>query len=335
MKRPSLALKLSALLEVVGVFVLGNFLALQIEAWRGRSFGGMLQDALASNPPDWVAASSGWLEIVGIRYACLLLPALMLGWWRGKAGRTYYGLTRSGLLGGSVLGIGVVGGSVLVIGFLLLDLARQAFSLGPHPGLLGPYLDQPWSPAFWLFLFVASFGFQPVVEDLFYRGYLQTRLAEAYGGPGAIAIVGVLVALGHNQYHQLTVLGVGAIVLLLVFNLGLGLIYWRTRSLLPGMIIHGLVNVPSQGIYERIEVGVMLVVLVLFHRQWVGPLREFFGVARRPGWKLSAICAALLAAGVSLGFETSPRIFVAIATLGLVAALVVEARGRSAKPAAP
>lgn len=333
MKGQGLPQKLAALFEVVGVYLVGSFLAGQIESWRGRSFGEMLQAALKSNPPDWMAASSGWLEVVGIRYACLLIPAVILGWWRRKAGRTYYGLTRSGQSGRSLVGIGLVGFSLLGLGVLLLDLARQVFSLGLHPGLLGRYLHQPWTSEFWLFLLVASFGFQQVIEELFYRGYVQTRLAEAYGGPGAIAIVSVLNALGHNQYHQLTMMGAAAILLVLVFNVGVGYIYWRYRSLLPCIIIHGLINVPAKGVYEWLEVGAMIVLLLLFRRQWISQLREFFDVMRRMDWKIQTLAAALLAAGASIGLQTSPRLFAALAALGLVMAVSVEVHDRLGKPA--
>lgn len=331
-KGQGLTQKLAALFEVVGVYVAGNFLAGQIESWRGRSFEAMLQAALKSNPPDWVAASSGWLEVVGIRYACLLIPAGILGWWRRKADRTYYGLTRSGHPGGSLFGIGLVGFSLLGLGVLLLDLARQVFSFGLHPGLLGRYLHQPWTTEFWLFLVVASFGFQAVIEELFYRAYVQTRLTEAYGVPGAIAIVSALSALGHNQYHQLTVMGAAAILLVLVFNVGVGYVYWRYRSLLPCIIIHGLINVPAKGVYEWLEVGAMIVLLILFRRQWISQLREFSDAMRRKDWKVQALAASLLAAGVSIGFDTSPRLFAALAALGLVMAVSIEVYDRCRKP---
>lgn len=321
--------KLSALFEVVGVFVLGNFLAGQIGTWRGRSLGEVLQPALQSTPPDWVAASRGWLEIMGINYACLLLPAIMLGWWRRRTKPAYYGLTRSGHPVSHLALVGLAAVSLVGLGFPLLNFARQVFSLGPHPGLLDSFMNQPWTLEFWLFLSVASFGFQPMIEELFFRGYLQTRLEEAYGSMGAIAIVSVLVALGHNQYHQLTVMGVGTIAALLIFNVGVGFVYWRYRSLLPTVIMHGLINLPTKGYYEWIALGTTLVLLVVFRRAWLTEVRKLFDALRATGWKAQSLFAALLIAGASIGFETSPRLFAALATLGLLAALLIEARDRS------
>jgi membrane protease YdiL (CAAX protease family) len=328
LENPGVRLKLSAILEVLGLYVLGSFLAAQIESWRGQSFGAMLQSALQSNPPDWVAASKGWLEFLGLRYACLLVPALILGWWRRKAGRTYYGLTRSGHSVGSLVGIGLLGFAVVGTGFLLLDVARQVFSLGLHPGLLGRYIDQPWTWEFWLFLAVASFGFQPAIEELFYRAYAQTRLTEAYGGAGAIVIVSALNALGHNQYHQLTFMGVATILLVLGLNIGIGYIYWRYRSLLPCIIIHGLVNVPAIGVYEQIELAALLVVLIVFRRQLLGRLRDFCDALRVNGWAIPALIAAAIASAASIGFQTSPRRFAALAALGLVVAISIPAYDR-------
>lgn len=324
MKIRDLPFKVTALLEIVGVFVVGGFLASQIETWRGRSLGTVLESALKTTPPDWVAASVGWLEVMSIRHACFLLPAFALGWWRREAGPKYYGLTTSGHPVSRLLAIGVVAFALVGLVVLLLNLSRQVFSLGPHPGLLSTFLTQPWPAEFWLFLAVASFGFQPLMEEVFFRGYMQTRLEEAYGGVGAIVIVSMLAALGHNQYHHLTLMSVGAILLVLLLNVAVGYLYWKYRSLFPAVLVHGLVNIPAKGVFEWIELGVLLAVLVFFRREWVAGARELFGAMRVPGWKRACLGAGALATIASIGFASSPRATTLLAGIGLVVALAIE-----------
>jgi membrane protease YdiL (CAAX protease family) len=320
------ASKLSALLEVVGLFVLGPSLAGHIWEWRGRSLGTVLGSALGSTPPDWVAASAGWLETMGIYHACLLLPALALGWWRRRAGPHDYGLTLAGEPASRLVGIGVLGFALVGLGFLLLGLARNAFSLGPHPGLLGAYVDQPWPPGFWLFLAVASVGFQPFMEDVFFRGYAQTRLEEAYGGVGAVVIVSALLALGHNQYHQLTLMSVGTILAMLLFNIGLGFLYLKYRSLLPVTVLHGLANMPSKGLYQWLQLGVMLLVLVLFRREWLGAAAELLDALRAKGWKTACLAASGAATVAAVAGTMWPDVLVPLMGVGLVVAVVIAAR---------
>lgn len=50
-------------------------------------------------------------------------------------------------------------------------------------------------------------------------------------------------------------MGTAAIVLVLVLNVGLGYVYWRYRSLLPCIIIHGLINVPAKPALQPADTG--------------------------------------------------------------------------------
>jgi len=89
-------------------------------------------------------------------------------------------------------------------------------------------------PIVWLF---AAFG-----EEVFYRGYLMTRLEDLLGG-GRLAVVGAMVAqavifaLGHWYQGPVGMVGVG------IFGViyGLGARLWG-RNLWPSMVAHGLLD---------------------------------------------------------------------------------------------
>lgn len=153
-------------------------------------------------------------------------------------------------------------------------VTKRFISFGPEPpvwALLGRY----WTPAFWLFFAISSFAFTPFFEELFFRGYCQKRLEEDFGGIGAIMIVAFFLTLGHIQYHHWSIISIRRIITLLPIVLGLGFVFWRPRSILPAVILHGAVNVPTKEIYDFILPATMGAVLILFRRSWWKKVQAF------------------------------------------------------------
>jgi membrane protease YdiL (CAAX protease family) len=74
-------------------------------------------------------------------------------------------------------------------------------------------------------------------EELFFRGYLQSRLVQRLGAPAGIAIASVLFAIAHlDQRHSFFALAFGGFV---------GWIVWRTGSVWPGVATHVVNNTAS------------------------------------------------------------------------------------------
>ncbi len=73
----------------------------------------------------------------------------------------------------------------------------------------------------------------PVVEELMYRGLGYTLLAPL-GAVSAILVVGVAFALAHGLIRAFPVL--------FVIGAGLAFLRWRTGSLYPPILLHGLFN---------------------------------------------------------------------------------------------
>ncbi len=120
-------------------------------------------------------------------------------------------------------------------------------------GLLAAVMTESVMPQAPL-LFLALSIWQPaIVEELFARGILQTKLTRALGlGCGLLAssalfagmhLMGDLVGV---SFLGGTTVSLGTIGSAFVFRgavgLGLGAVYVRTRSLIPGMILHYLID---------------------------------------------------------------------------------------------
>jgi membrane protease YdiL (CAAX protease family) len=326
--RSHLLRKAAALLEVVGVLIAGNFAAGKLlSLLEVKPLDSLIQSAVNSTNPDFVVLSVGWLKFICVLYACLLPPVFAIGWWRRRWGLAHYGVTTAGQPVWLLVVPGFIAFALVALPVKLLWVAKRFLPLGPGPAVWG-LLDKNWTPSFWLFLAVSSFAVTPMLEELFYRGYCQTRLEEDFGGMGAIVIVSLFMTLGHNQYHQLSLLSIGSIFALIPLMLGMGYVYWRTRSLVPAMILHAAVNVPTKGIYDFVLPAAMIVVLILLRAKWLSMARNFYQGWLGKDWKRAAFVAAGLAVVLVVGFESWPGVFIPLGFLGLVMALFIEFRER-------
>ena len=77
----------------------------------------------------------------------------------------------------------------------------------------------------------------PIVEEVFFRGFMFTVFARRMGVAWAAVLDGVVFGIGHAggaEAIQLVALG--------AFGVALCLLYWRTQSIIPGMALHALNN---------------------------------------------------------------------------------------------
>lgn len=313
----------AALLEVLGVFIGGSFAA----AWLAPRMG-MPFPNLGAPDPDFVAISVAWAKFMALQYTCLLAPAFAIGWWRRRLKPRDYGLTRAGQPATALIAQGLLAFAVVILPLQLLLLARELIPLGPDPFMWTLANRVDWTPAYWLFHAVGGFAFTSLLEEIFFRGYCQTRLEEDFGGIGAIVIVALFLALGHNQYHHLNALSIGIIVSGAIAFLGMGWVYWRTRSLIPAMILHGAMNIPTKGVWVYLVPSAMILVLICSHKKWRSMVQEFLAEAAGKGWKRAAFCGAVIAIAMVIGFETRADVFVPVALAGLAVALLIEFRER-------
>lgn len=78
----------------------------------------------------------------------------------------------------------------------------------------------------------------PLFEDTFFRAYLQVGLEERLGAAGAIVVQALLFATHPGHAVQ----GWRHFPAIFLFGLIAGLIYWRTRSIVPLFGAHGVAN---------------------------------------------------------------------------------------------
>jgi ABC-2 type transport system permease protein/sodium transport system permease protein len=112
-------------------------------------------------------------------------------------------------------------------GWVMLNFQQERMHLEDLRRLRAVY--EPWEV-------VAVLGMVGIAEELFFRGFLFSALRASTGRTATILGTGVLFGLFHfvSQFDRLlpsTLLG-----------LLLGWVCWQTRSVLPGMVLHGTYN---------------------------------------------------------------------------------------------
>jgi hypothetical protein len=193
------------------------------------------------------------------------------------------------------------------------------------------------TPSFWLFMAVGSFGLIPILEELFYRGYIQTRLEEDFGAPVAILATAFLFALSHSQYLILNPFNIGMILSTIFGALVWGYIFYRTRSLLVTILAHAIVNIPIRGISLWVEIGAMLVVLFIARREIARALADGWSMLRSLSrvWQTVGIVAlfGLFAVALALLGDIVSLAGVALFIAAMVLIGIEKRRAKSQVPA--
>ena len=235
----------AALLEVLGVYLAGGLVTSQLS----RLFGVPLDSPLRTftseiTNAELIAASRQMFVILSMQYAGWFLLAFPINWWHRRRGPASYGLNRGRYSWTALLGIGLVTAALAEWPVLGVSVADSLYDLGETAPWRQAFFDTSWQRwEFWLFSGVMSWGLVAVAEELFFRGYCQRRLAEDWGDGVAILGTACLFTFAHSQYLLANAYSLGMITSLFVLAVGLGLAFAWTRSLVPSVLAHSIINV--------------------------------------------------------------------------------------------
>lgn len=320
----------AALLEVLGVYLTG--------AWLNDAVGDLLVHhgwispanpfrllTVHSTNADLLLASRQLAVMLVVIYGSYFALIVPINWWYRRRGRAAYGLTRAGHRW-KALALAALATAVLTQWPVLVHtLVDAVHPLGAMEPWRQAFFDMSWRRwQFWLFAGILSYAVIPVVEELMFRGYYQRRLAEDWGDGPAIIGTACLFTFAHSQYLIANAYNVTMILSLFCVALGLGIVFAWTRSLVPSMIAHAIINVPMTPVWQ----GALLVVFAIgAFFVWRGGL-----AASRRVFRNASIAGCIFLALVLIPWEIAGRRFgvmayVAMGILGL--ALVLEALDRA------
>ena len=295
--------KLFAVLEVCVVFAAGNLLGGLLNKIFGLGSFWEEYGALLNSPqPDYLKLA--WLVGSNLltQYAGLFSLIFLVGWFRRKRRLADYGLTRASHKLGYLLGLGVVLFCFSELPLKALIFASKYLPLGAGADFWVVF-NQEWNFEFWVFMAVGSYFVVPVVEELFYRGYIQRRLEESFGGLPAVLMATFFFVFNHSQYHKATFLSIGTIAAFVFSSVAAGYVFHRTRSLYATMAAHALVNIPTKGAVDWIVLLLMVAVVIIFAKRIAVYIRQFGEDYRKTHPKCALALEAAGFAIISLAFS--------------------------------
>ncbi|HSA07029.1 MAG TPA: type II CAAX endopeptidase family protein [Candidatus Gastranaerophilales bacterium] len=124
---------------------------------------------------------------------------------------------------------GIIVTAIMVGTTTLIGLAFSLFT-GIESG--NPYSEMPIEKFRWL-TFLALF-FAPIVEEFFFRGFMQPAIIKKTGVFSGILITALIFGLSHFQYMDYT----AAIISVTAIGLILGIVRYKTGSVMPGIFAH-------------------------------------------------------------------------------------------------
>ncbi len=339
--QPSLSrksLRIAAILEICGIYMVGQLVAFLILKLCGIEIPDPVK-MLEANPNADVMGMSGSLAVILlIQYASIMIPAIGVGWWYRRRKISAYGfqaktpiIYKKKPILGNIL-TGVVLFAVAELPGKLLALVDQFIPLGAKAATQNIAGQLNWNTyQFWVLMAVGSFALVPLVEELFYRGYVQTRLAEDFGAPTAILITAMFFQFSHGQYYEtLSPWTIGMLVTGVFSALIWGYVFYKTRSLIAPIVAHVLVNFPVAGTANYFVFAAMIILIVVFRRQILASARDFGQLIKndahsRTGTVVAVIFMTLYAVLVSL----SQDIAIVFSIAALIAALILEIIAKS------
>ncbi len=331
--------RLAAVAEVTAVVFLGNVLLVYTERFLGlASWRGLQAHMTAAGRVDWLVLARVALVELLVKYGWMLALAFAIGWWHRRRRPAAYGLTRGGrsLVWLLVAGVVLAGpAGFLPYGFELLG--RIAAPGGAVQATLPP--DHPGA-GFYVYMAVAGFVLAPILEEILARGYMQRRLTEDFGPGAGILLVSAFFALAHGDFLQPSLAGAGDTLAVFAGALVMGYAFYRTGSLVPSIVAHGLLNFPFPD--RRLPalavlVALMALVPLAFFRpvaRWARGLGRLLADVDSPQGTAAGVLFFTLALLTIFSYHQATG---AVAVGLLALALVLDARDRppASRPAAP
>jgi membrane protease YdiL (CAAX protease family) len=317
--------KMAAVLEVLGVYMVGQVVGVLL----ARALGIQLVNPLVALTADASQAElyrmSGQLFGILIwQYIGWFLVALPVGWWHRRRPLSRYGVTLGSRYWGALAAMGVVLFTVAEIWTWAVNLVHAIVPLGHTVPWRETIFTMAWTPAFWVLTAVGSFLVVPPLEELFYRGYVQTRLEEDLGAPAAILGGAGLFVFSHAQYHILDVLNVATMLTMIVSSVAAGYVFYVTRSLVPVIVAHALVNIPIRGPALWVAVAIAFGIWYLNRRAVTEYARGLRGQVRGMTPVRSSLLAIVGLSLFALGIATMGDAAMVAGFVFLPAALVLE-----------
>jgi membrane protease YdiL (CAAX protease family) len=304
-------------LEVFGVYLAGGVLVTLAVHLVGITVQNPLSRVTAGiTDAELLTLSLELLALLALQYAGWFALAGPIDWWHRRRGPSAYGLTRAGHSWKTLILAAVATAATLAlyppIDFLWTALGKHRDTT-PWREAFFAMMNMSWHRwQFWVFSAVGSWLVIPIVEELFFRGYCQRRLAEDWGDGPAIVGTACLFAFSHSQYFRADAYNVGLLLGVFVSALGLGVVFALTRSLIPSILVHALADFPTSNRVEVVLLAMLVIGAVFSVRPAWAAIKKVFAGANAPA------CLGLAMLGIAYPIASKRVPTLAFVAMGMV-----------------
>lgn len=230
---------------------LALFVALMVVLLVGGTFVGLLaamdSDFDNDNLPVGVTLGLTAFQSVVFVFAAWITVRLALG----RTPREQFGLVRVRAVGEAV------GWAALVyVGFWAVTYLLSVIFGTPDEQQLVQDVKSEDSVAVLVAYALTICLIAPIVEEIFFRGFMFTVVAKRLGPWWGMIVSSVVFGLGHAPAPAISLIALG------VFGMGLCLLYWQTQSIVPCMALHALNNSITFGVTKELDPGLFAAVVV-------------------------------------------------------------------------
>ena len=323
------ARRAAAILEVLGVYILGQYaVTLFVSTFHLQIDNPLVHIHAQISDAGLLFAARDLFFLFLMQYAGWFLLVIPINWWNRRSGPPAYGLTRAGKSWTVLLAAGVATAALAAWPAMSVQLLDTLYGLGPAVPWRQAFFEMSWRRwEFWLFSAVLSWAFVAFMEELFFRGYCQRRLAEDWGDGPAIIGTACLFTFAHGQYLISNLYNAVSLASLFVLALGLGLVFAWTRSLVPSVLAHAVINFPMTPRWQVATLLVFIVIAAITARRVPPVVRQVFSRASA----IACISLAVVGAGYAIAAQQMQAfVYVAAGMLGLALGLEAMHRGRDA-----
>lgn len=285
----------AAVLEVLGVYLAGQLVTGQLIRLLGLRPANPLGNLTAGiTDGELITATWQLFVLLVLQYAGWFLLIVPINWWQCRRGPAAYGLTRAGQSWAALFMAALATAALAAWPSVGVNLVNALHPFGETAPWRQAIFDTSWRRwEFWLFTAVLSWALVAVMEELFFRGYCQRRLAEDWGnGPAIFGVAGLFV-FSHAQYLTLNAYNVAFIASLVVLAFGVGIVFAWTRSLVPSVIVHAVINFPMTPLWQGVILTALALGAVVLARRGAAAVMQVFSGASVVG------CVALAVVGTT------------------------------------
>lgn len=181
-------------------------------------------------------------------------------------------------------------------------------------------MNSEWNAGVFILILVRATVLPPLLEEPLARGYILTRLGKGFGSMDSVVLSAIIFMMSHGHFYKSDPI----IILLLIAGIfhAVAIAYatLQTRSVIPAMVSHSLLNLPEplSPLGSGVIVFGMILIFFLFNKQIVPMIRLFYEAWVNNKNKKQLLTVSLIITGVFVSGALVRPIIIVVLILSIL-----------------